>query len=923
MKILLFICISTSLLADSFTWTGATNQEWGNASNWTPAVVPNAVGATAIFPATFTNQPSGGSGTFIIGTLQFNSTPTPITLASGNTLNFSALSGNASMTATTPGHQIESQITLTSPLVTNIGQNASVTLSGVISGSNSFSVGGIGTTALTGSNTFLGNVIVSSGTLQINSDSALGAAANSVTLSGTLQITTTLSSTRKVSLGTATFDTGIETLTLNGVISGNSFTKIGSGTLALTGANTYSGGTTVSQGILKISADQNLGASTSSLFLTNNTTLQAGASFALSASRAIAVNGSVTINTGAFSPVIAGNISGGGSLSILGTQLTLSGTNTYSGPTSVSGATLIGNTSSLQGAIQVSNSGSVIFHQTGSGTFGGSYSGNVGTTLQLEGGGVYTFTGDNSTSLSTTNLVNAHLIVTGSLGSNAFNIDNHSILSGQGTLHTVLGITNSGKISPGGSSPSTLFVNGKVSFTPGSGTLVSIIEPVANDLLQVSETATLTDGLLSLQYDPNLFYPLTNTYTLIKAGSVVGTFGTIVNSHSQFIPTILYTPTSVELFVQNLRPFSNFPFGNSNERAVGHYLDALSTASLLNADLIALIDSLGGEPFSEVSLALDQLHPAQMSAIAELQTTLGGQFLNRLHKRAGFAWGCFSETSFFWIEPFGNWLHEKRLGMQTGFQATTRGISVGLDQQFFDCWTLGIAGAYQITDLNWARHRGYAYIRGAYGAIYSDITAGRFYLGSSAYFGKDWNHVVRKIQFTTIDRQAKSKASAYDVGGQLTTAYFFGTRSFHLYPYGTIDFLYLKNDSFSERGASSLNLDVQVYRSSTLRAESGLSLRFVDRNDDESICISPLLSMGYVLELPLHRDHFRAHFTGMPINFRTQGWDRAWQLLNLRTGLTLTYRCLSLDAQYIADLSPDGDHPYVNQRANFKFGVQF
>jgi hypothetical protein len=161
------------------------------------------------------------------------------------------------------------------------------------------------------------------------------------------------------------------------------------------------------------------------------------------------------------------------------------------------------------------------------------------------------------------------------------------------------------------------------------------------------------------------------------------------------------------------------------------------------------------------------------------------------------------------------------------------------------------------------------------------------------------------------------------VGGQLTTAYFFGTRSFHLYPYGTIDFLYLKNDSFSERGASSLNLDVQVYRSSTLRAESGLSLRFVDRNDDESICISPLLSMGYVLELPLHRDHFRAHFTGMPINFRTQGWDRAWQLLNLRTGLTLTYRCLSLDAQYIADLSPDGDHPYVNQRANFKFGVQF
>ena len=56
---------------------------------------------------------------------------------------------------------------------------------------------------------------------------------------------------------TATFDTQGYTLTIGGVISGSGgLAKAGSGTLVLCGSNTYTGGTTVAAGTLKLDFSQ-------------------------------------------------------------------------------------------------------------------------------------------------------------------------------------------------------------------------------------------------------------------------------------------------------------------------------------------------------------------------------------------------------------------------------------------------------------------------------------------------------------------------------------------------------------------------------------------------------------------------------------------------------------------------------------------
>src|ERR1043165_468758 len=63
---------SHSALADSFTWIGGTNLNWGTASNWQPNQVPgvDVVGADAIILSANGTVTNGGAPMINLGTLQ-------------------------------------------------------------------------------------------------------------------------------------------------------------------------------------------------------------------------------------------------------------------------------------------------------------------------------------------------------------------------------------------------------------------------------------------------------------------------------------------------------------------------------------------------------------------------------------------------------------------------------------------------------------------------------------------------------------------------------------------------------------------------------------------------------------------------------------------------------------------------------------
>jgi autotransporter-associated beta strand protein len=127
-----------------------------------------------------------------------------------------------------------------------------------------------------------------------------------------------------------------------------SLTKFGSGTLILAGSNTYSGGTTISEGALQMyqptgflpgNTAVTLSASDAVLDLSGST--QMIGSLAGVAGSSVRNLGSLTVGSDETSTVFAGAISGSGSLTKTGGgALTLSGVNTYTGATTVSAGTL-------------------------------------------------------------------------------------------------------------------------------------------------------------------------------------------------------------------------------------------------------------------------------------------------------------------------------------------------------------------------------------------------------------------------------------------------------------------------------------------------------------------------------------------------------------------------------------------------------
>ncbi|HHB1108022.1 TPA: autotransporter outer membrane beta-barrel domain-containing protein, partial [Vibrio cholerae] len=186
---------------------------------------------------------------------------------------------------------------------------------------------------LTGDNTYSGGTTITSGTLQVAGDTNLGAADTGITFNGgTLKYGEAFDTARQVTLesGGGTFDTNGHDVSLLTEVEGNGqLTKTGKGSLTLTLDNTYTGGTTIEQGVLQLGNGGDIG----------------------SIQGDVVDNGVLNVNRGD-TLALTGNISGKGQLHQTGSGITeLQGENSYSGATLIANGVLqAGNTNTLSSA---------------------------------------------------------------------------------------------------------------------------------------------------------------------------------------------------------------------------------------------------------------------------------------------------------------------------------------------------------------------------------------------------------------------------------------------------------------------------------------------------------------------------------------------------------------------------------------------
>ncbi|MDH2398954.1 autotransporter domain-containing protein [Bradyrhizobium sp. SSUT18] len=337
--------------------TGIINNDTGHTQNFEVTSGNNLVFQNS-------STASGGAGAVTItndagGTVNFlqNSTAGTATLVNNNFVTFedSSSAGSAQITNNANG-QIDF-FTSASAGSATINNLASATLNfhNTTTAATS-TITNDGTVTFDGSSTggsarFINNA---GGTVDISGLTSGGMSAGSIEGAGNFV------------LGANTLTTGsLNTSTqVDGVISGTGggLTKVGTGTLTLTGVNTYTGATTISAGTLALSGFVSIA---SSSVVTVNATLDISASsFSSIAITTLAGNSSGVVQMGSNGLAItngstefAGSIQGSGGLDVFGGTQTLSGVNTYTNATQIdAGATL-----AMKGNGSIANSAVIVF----------------------------------------------------------------------------------------------------------------------------------------------------------------------------------------------------------------------------------------------------------------------------------------------------------------------------------------------------------------------------------------------------------------------------------------------------------------------------------------------------------------------------------------------------------------------------------
>jgi autotransporter-associated beta strand protein len=543
----------------------ATNSGlWSAAGNWTGGIVADGNGFTANFnslnPTSDVTVRLDGDRT--LTNLIFGDTD-PATPASWLINNNGDLTNNLILAGATP--------TIT---VNTLGVGKTATINAIIEGSSGLTKAGVGTLVFSGNNTYSGNTTIAAGTLQLAASIAaipFGASAGNVsianasfldingkntTLNGLSGLGTVTSST--ASSVTLTEGANDQTSTFGGVLQNGAGTlalaKTGTGTLTLSGNNTFTGGVTLNAGIIKIGNSGALNSTVPNTFafgsnaatgtklqlngfsitlgaLTTNSTI--GAPVVENASGTAATLTISHAGAATFAGVLRDG-SGDGALSLTKTGsgiLTLAGTNSYTGTTWIKDGKL--SASNLAGEGNLGSAGSAVI-LGGTTTTGALY--YTGTSATFSRGFTVNAGGGE---IEVVNAGSTLTLATGSL-----NLAGNLLLEGSGKAVISSAVTGTGSLTQAGSGSTTLTNTGN---TYAGGTTVN------SGLLNVTATSGTALGSdvitnnITVNAGGNLSLSNTSnkgsqqTLTVNSSAAALGGIGFSNNTLSQSQLTSMFT----------------------------------------------------------------------------------------------------------------------------------------------------------------------------------------------------------------------------------------------------------------------------------------------------------------------------------------------------------------------------------------------
>ena len=713
-----------------------------------------------------------------------------------------------------------------------------------------------GTLLLSGDNSYSGKTEIKAGTLQIGAGGSTG----------------TLGTGNVINHSALTFDRS-DTITVNNLISGSGVVnKRGSGTLELTnGGNSYTGGTTIDGGTLRIGASGATGDGTL-------TVLGSTISYADGVEEANPIDLQADVDL----EVLAGDSatqSGviGGSFGVTKTgsgTLTLTAANSYTGSTRVSDGRLHVNGSGTLSSGAVIIDGGTLF------TDGGALSATAGVTVNV---GTFSVGGNETigmlTNAGTINVLSGDVAVTGNLnnqGTGVLNVSGGSMtgiatlrntssagtgiavaagrtlsadtiintagatLFSDGTLNGT--VRNKGALNASGRINGTL-TNAGMFFAGGSGNIAmttvdgDFVQTAAGSLIIDVDVASGTNDLLSITgtadlagtVDLNLtgVDPL-GFFTVLSAAGGVTDSGLTLGG----LPVLTNPLARLELVFPNAHDVAlSFTFDtaagsfNSNRANILNNINAINMGAVGEVGpTIAALFGLGS--IEDTAYALDQLSPEIVLDTETAALFSAANFINDLFSCPvlGGAHAFIREGNCLWLRPQGRILEMDRTSQQIGFEERVGGISAGGQYEVRTNWHAGFAIGYEHGSLETNSgassksdrfHAGGA-LKYRHGAM---MIAGAVSGGIGTY------DTTRNVTFGGLGAANTADYDINHVGAQLRAAYLVERGDYYAKPLVDLNLTYLDRGGFTESGNPATALSVgsgsDTYLSVTPAIEAG------------------------------------------------------------------------------------------------------
>lgn len=487
-------------LPNRWIQTAGNAQSWTTATNWDDGIIPNPTSGTTMDFSTVnilanTTLNLGANRNAQLWKFGDTSGSQSWIISAGQTL---------TLAGTTPGFQIN---------------NGTTRIDSVVDGTAGLVKTGAGNLTLIAANTYTGATTITAGTLLIGNGGTTGslAAASAINNNSAL----VFNRTNAIAQGTdfAAVISGTGSLAMNG-----------SGTLILSGDNTYTGTTTITAGNLQIGSGGTTGKLSTTSAITNNAALIFNRSNGV-------IQGSGFANT----------ITGTGSLTNAGIgALTLNIENTYSGLTTVSA-----------GSIKVLNANALGTTTAGTVVNGTTTGSTSNARLELEGG--ITVTGETLTLNGVGNFYGALGSTSGSnvwAGNVTIGSAGTRLGSTTGNTLTVSGIIDSGTVETGlvirtQDLSSIVILSGANTYLGETNVLIGELQlDGGNNRLPVTSRLTMGNGTNLAEFDLNGRSQEVAGLT-INSGSTAA--NNSVNNSSTTAATLTINPTVTSTFAAILK----------------------------------------------------------------------------------------------------------------------------------------------------------------------------------------------------------------------------------------------------------------------------------------------------------------------------------------------------------------------------------